>query len=176
MWWQKCFFSTLVLDLRKWRLSEEYKEGTLNNHIPYVVEHHLHSLYAITQPACNTRLCTVKSGSQTFWPFPRICSPPSIINDHSLTYRSAERFWRGSKCVKVNVFAANGVAQRKMSLAQSSELDLRWKKSLFVFDTNVNTINPITIISLISKGFLKLNTVKTTDKKRRFDRSSVIVK
>ena len=28
----------------------------------------------------------------------------------------------------------------------------------------------------ISKGFLKLNTVKTTDKKRRFDRSSVIFK
>ena len=30
--------------------------------------------------------------------------------------------------------------------------------------------------SLTSKGFLKLNTVEITDKKRRFDRSSVIFK
>ena len=29
-----------------------------------------------------------------------------------------------------------------MCLTRSSELDLRWKKSLFVFDTNVNHINP----------------------------------
>ena len=42
----------------------------MNDHIPYVVEHHLHSLYAITQPACTTRLCKVKSGYKTFWPFP----------------------------------------------------------------------------------------------------------
>lgn len=118
--------------LRKWILSEEYKEGTLNNYITYAVERHLHSLYAITQPACTTRLCKVKSGYKTFWPFPsrglEIFSPslefvaPSLNNDHSLTYRSAERFWRGSKCVEVNVFAANGVAQRKMCLARSSEL------------------------------------------------------
>ena len=99
----------------------------------YVVEHHLHSLYAITQPACTTRLCKVKSGSKkTFWPFPsrglKIFSPslefvaPSLNNDHSLTYRSAERFWRGSKCIEVNVSAANGVAQRKICLVRSSEL------------------------------------------------------
>ena len=56
--------------LKKWILSEEYKEGTLNNHISYVVEHHLHSLYAITQPACTTRPWTVKSGPKTVWPSP----------------------------------------------------------------------------------------------------------
>ena len=134
--------------LRKWILSEEYKEGTLNNYITYVVEHHLHSLYATKKPACTTCLCKVKSGSKTFWPFPsrglKIFSPslefvaPSLNNDHSLTYRSAERFWRGSKCVEVNVFAANGVAQRKMCLVRSSELAIGFsERSYYLSSTQM---------------------------------------